>query len=388
MEQPYGFEQGDHSQNLVCKLTKALYGLKQAPRAWYFKPKQVLQKLGFIFSQADNSLFSRKTKDSYIIILVYVDDTLITGNNDKDISHIIKLLDDSFSLKDLGLIHQFLGIQVTHFNNGLHLCQHQYIKDLLSKVNMASAKGSITTMVSSPHLSKSIGDSVADNTLYRSVIGGLQYITITRPGIVYSVNKPSQFMQHPLDTHWKTVKRVLRYLAATPTFGLFIMKTPTLQITGYSDSDWATNIDDRKFITGFCVYLGDNLVSWCSKKQEAVSRSNTEAEYKSLAHCATEVMWLRNLLTKLHIPIVKTPIIWTDNIGAEVLASNPIFYSRIKYVELDVHFIREKVSQGLITVQHVPSIDQTADVLTKPLSKQSFTRFRSRLKVFPSPRTD
>ncbi|KAK6116290.1 hypothetical protein DH2020_049966 [Rehmannia glutinosa] len=383
MEQPHGTEQGN--QNLVCKLSKAIYGFKQAPRAWYSKLKQVLQQLGFQFSEADNSLFFRRTNTSYIIILVYVDDILITGNNDKEISNLVHLLDVSFSLKDLGLVHHFLGIEVTHSKSGMHLYQQQYAKDLLKRVHMSSAKGSITPMVSSPNLSKVVGDSIADGTLYRSVIGGLQYITIIRPDIVYSVNKLSQFMQNPLDSHWKALKRVLRYLAATSNFGLNFTKSSTLQITGYSDSDWATDLDDRKSITGFCVYLGDNLVSWCSKKPATVSRSSTEAEYRSLSHYATEVIWIRNLLTELHVPIVRTTVIWTDNIGAKALASNPFFHSRIKHVELDVHFIREKVNDGILTIQHVPSIDQTADALTKPLSKQSFTRFRSRFNVVPTP---
>ncbi|KAK6134050.1 hypothetical protein DH2020_032195 [Rehmannia glutinosa] len=287
--------------------------------------------------------------------------------------------------KDLGIVHHFLGIEVTHSKYGLHMCQQQYAKDLLKRISMSSVKGAITPMVSSPSLSKVVGDSVADGTLYISVIGGLQYITITRPDLVYSVNKLSQYMQNPLDSHWKVVKRVLRYLTATSNFGLSFDKSPTLQITCYSDSDCATDLDDRKSITGFCVYLGNNLVSWCSKKQATIFRSSTEAEYRSLAHCATDVIWIRNLLTELHIPIVKTPVIWTDNIGAEALASNPVFHSRIKHVELDVHFIREKVNDGILSVQHVPSIDQTTDVLTKPLSKQSFTRFRSRLNVVPAP---
>ncbi|KAK6136988.1 hypothetical protein DH2020_029263 [Rehmannia glutinosa] len=378
MAKPHAFEK--NGCNLVCKLNKALYGLKQAPRAWYFKLKQVLQRLGFIFSHANNSLFFRKPSDSYILILVCVDDILITSSHDTEVDKIVKLLDVSFSIKDLGPIHQFLGIEVKQCNGGLHLCQHHYVKELLAKVNMSDAKGSVTPMVSSPHLSKSSGNSITDATLYGSVIGGLQYITITRSNIVYSVNKLSQYMQHSLDSHWKTVKRVLRYLATTPTFSLSFVPSPNLHITGFSDSDWATNIDDRKFITGFCVYLGDNIVSWCSKKQAFVSRSSTEAEYCSLANCATELLWMKQTLADYKCSFENVPI-FCDNISAINIAQNPVHHNRTKHIEIRHHFLRDCVSKRKIEISFVPSQDQLADIFTKPLTSETFASIRARLGI-------
>lgn len=381
MEQPLGFEK-QGNQNLVCKLSKALYGLKQASRAWFNKLKTVLLAIGFRSSRADTSLFYRYQNQTHIMLLIYVDDILITGDSEEEIQTIIEDLSKIFSLKDLGEVHHFLGIEITCTTNGLHLCQSKYIRDLLDKAHMSGAKGTGKPMVSSSKLSKGQGSPTIDGSLYRSVVGALQYITITRPDITFSVNKVSQFMQSPLDTHWKAVKRILRYLAGTSKHGLHLTKSDHLNLVGFSDSDWASDPDDRRSISGFCVYLGNNLVYWCSKKQHSVSRSSTEAEYQSLAQVTAEILWLTSLLHELGIS-TSTPIVWIDNLSAVSLAANPVLHARTKHIELDFHFVREKVADNKVQVRHVPSIDQVADVLTKPLSLQSFTRFRDRFNVQP-----
>ena len=151
----------------------------------------------------------------------------------------------------------------------------------------------------------------------------------------------------------------------------------------FSDSDWACDKDDRKSVAGYAVYIGSNLVSWCSKKQPVVSRSSTEAEYRALAQATSEAVWIQALLDELKIKLAAAPIMWCDNQGAIALAYNPVYHAKTKHVELDIHFIREKVAAKKIVVQFVRSEDQTADILTKPLTFDQFHYLRSKLNVHP-----
>ena len=187
-------------------------------------------------------------------------------------------------------------------------------------------------------------------------------------------------MASPLDEHWKAVKRILRYLAGSVDFGLHI-KSSNRDLTAFSDSDWAADIDDRRSVTGYCVFFGSNLISWCSKKQTVVSRSSTEAEYRSLAQVVSEISWIKSLLGELQIKCSNTPTVWVDNISTISLASNPVLHARTKHIELDIHFFRDKVQAKLIELRHVPSVDQIADILTKPLGNQFFSKLRNKLGV-------
>ena len=260
MQQPLGFK--DHNKPyLVCKLRKALYGLKQAPRAWFDKLKHSLLQIGFVNSKADNSLFIKYTKVSCVFILVYVDDIIITGSHNKEVCNLIIILNRVFSLKDLGNLHFFLGIEVTPTTTGLHLSQKKYIGDLLKRAKMDNAKPLPTPMISGLHLSTTNGSPIEDGKQYRSWVGALQYATITRPQISYSVNQLSQFMHCPLDQHWKAIKRVLRYLKRTINYGLNFTRSKTLNLTRFSDADWVTDVDDWRSTLGLCIFLGNNLIT-------------------------------------------------------------------------------------------------------------------------------
>ncbi|KAL5574239.1 hypothetical protein UlMin_023836 [Ulmus minor] len=200
-----------------------------------------------------------------------------------------------------------------------------------------------TPMVSSLKLTATDGDPVPNVTEYRSIVGALQYITITRPEIAYCVNRVCQFMQKPLDHHWKAVKRILRYLKGTADEGITLRKTNNLSLIGYCDADWGNDLDNRRSTTGYCIFLGDSLISWSSKKQSVVSRSTTEAEYCSLVNATSEVVWLQSLLSELRIDVKTAPVLWCDNTSTISLSANPILHSRTKHVELDLYFVREKV---------------------------------------------
>jgi histone deacetylase 1/2 len=388
MTQPAGFEASDKS--LVCKLHKSLYGLKQAPRAWYERLTQTLLQMGFTASKCDPSLLVLHQQGACIYVLIYVDDILITGSAPHLIQDLIHKLNIKFALKQLGEVDYFLGIEVNHVaSGGLFLNQSKYIKDLLCKTNMDNCKPIGSPMVSSCRLSKFGTDSLTDATLYRSTVGALQYATLTRPDISFSVNKVCQFMAHPLESHWRAVKRILRYLKGTINHGLLLhpsTSSPPFSLRAYSDADWATDQDDRRSTSGSCIFFGSNLVSWGSKKQPLVARSSTEAEYRSMANTTAELIWIQSLLQELCIPY-HPPTLLCDNLSAVSLAHNPVLHARTKHMELDIHFVREKVLSRQLQVLHVPATDQLADPLTKPLYPSNYSTIRSKLKVFSKEET-
>jgi histone deacetylase 1/2 len=382
MVQPQGFEVSDSS--LVCKLNKALYGLKQAPRQWFDKLTNTLIQFGFRASKCDPSLFIY-TKDKQVVyMLVYVDDIIITGSSSNLVQNLVTKLDSVFSLKQLGDLDYFLGIEVKQLSdNSLLLSQGKYIRDLLTKTNMLECKPINTPMMSSCKLSKTGSDNVTDATLYRSVVGSLQYATITRPEISFAVNKVCQFMSAPLESHWSAVKRILRYLKGTITGGLKIFHTDIhqpLSLRVFCDADWASDPDDRRSTSGAAIFFGPNLISWWSRKQQVVARSSTEAEYRSLAQATADVLWVQTILTELTVPYFP-PRIYCDNQSAVLLAHNPILHSRTKHMEIDLFFVREKVLAKQVSVVHIPGTDQLADILTKPISTDKFLFIRNKLNV-------
>jgi Reverse transcriptase (RNA-dependent DNA polymerase) len=291
MSQPPGFL--DQSKpDYVCLLSKSLYGLKQSPRAWFQKLSQSLLEFGFIASNYDPSLFLCHTNGQIIILLIYVDDIILTASDPKLTQTCLTFLQSRFAIKDLGSLSYFLGIEARYHGLNLHLSQTKYVKDLLAKTNMLHSKPCATPLPTSTQLSLNDGEPFDNPTLYRQVVGALQYATLTRPDITFSVNKLSQFMHAPTTTHWSAVKRILRFLQGTLHHGILIQPATELQIHAYSDADWAGSVDDRKSTSGFCIFLGPNLVSWSAKKQNTVSRSSTEAEYRSLAVTCAEILWV------------------------------------------------------------------------------------------------
>ncbi|KAG7552793.1 Integrase catalytic core [Arabidopsis thaliana x Arabidopsis arenosa] len=302
MMQPPGFIDKDRPDH-VCRLRKAIYGLKQAPRAWYNALRDFLLSIGFVNSLADASLFVLNKNGVRVYILVYVDDILITGNNSMEVSRIIQVLAARFSLKDLDNLSYFLGMEAHRDATGLYLTQTKYITDLLVKTNMTHCKPVSTPMCSTERLVASDGSVLDDPSEFRTIVGSLQYLLLTRPDIAFAVNRLSQYMHCPTTSHFEAVKRVLRYLNGTANKGLFFSRTSPLNLHAYSDADWAGNQDDYSSTGAYIVYLGKQPISWCSKKLKGVARSSTEAEYRSVALTASEVKWITSLMTELGIPL-------------------------------------------------------------------------------------
>ncbi|XP_024172100.1 uncharacterized mitochondrial protein AtMg00810-like [Rosa chinensis] len=379
MTQPPGFI--DPSQpSYVCKLNKALYGLKQAPRAWFHRMTSFLLSVGFVQSLADSSLFIFRHGVHTIYFLLYVDDIVVTGCDNQLLQGFIAGLGRGFDIKDLGPLHYFLGLQVSSHNNGLHISQLKYAHDLLVKHDMLLSQPVSTPMFAKANLTATEGESLANPTTFREIVGSLQYLTITRPDIAFAVNSISQFMSQPHAPHLIAAKRILRYIKGTLDHGLsFIPQRQPVHLSAYSDADWAGCPDSRRSTSGYLIYLGSNLISWCSKKQPTIARSSAESEYRSLAHASAKTTWLGFLLYELGALIQFPILLYCDNLSATYMASNPVFHARTKHIELDYHFVSEKVALGGHRVNYVPSVDQPADLLTKPLHKHRHLLLRTKL---------
>jgi len=264
------------------------------------------------------------------------------------------------------------------------LRQHKYILDILTRAGMTSCKP-VDTPVSPSKLVIQSDHPFSDPTRFRQIVGALQYLKFTRLDICFAVNRVCQYMHAPTDSHWAAIKRILRYLKGTASYGFHITRGTSFSLHGFTNVDWAGSIDDRKSTGGYLVFFGQTPISWKSGKQRTVALSSTKAEYKVLADGTAEVIWLQYLLTDLQVPSVSAPTIWCDNLGATYLSANPIFHARTKHVEVDYHFIRDRVAKKDIQIRFIPSRDQLADVFTKPLSAASFTAFRFKLRVNPLP---
>jgi hypothetical protein len=281
-----------------------------------------------------------------IYLLLYVDDIILTGNNPSLLEKFTCRLNSEFTTKDLGSLNYFLGLEATPTTNGLFISQLKYARDILTRAQLLDSKPVHTPMVVSQHLSAD-GPLFSDPTLYRSLVGALQYLTITRPNIAHAVNSVNQFLHSPTDHHYLAVKRILRYVKGTLHFGLtFHPSIAPGALVAYSDVDWAGCPDTRCSTSGYSIYLGDNLVSWSAKKQPTVSRSSCESEYRALALTAAEILWLTHLLRDLKVSHSQPPLLLCDNKSAIFLSSNPVSHKRAKHVELDYHFLRELVLTG------------------------------------------
>jgi Reverse transcriptase (RNA-dependent DNA polymerase) len=315
MAQPPGFQDPNYPTH-VCHLHKVIYGLKQSPRMWYHKLKQTLLAIGFITSSSNPSLFVFWHDSTVAFLLVYVDDIVLTGNNQTFLTSVVQLLDQQFTIKDFDNLYFFLRIEVNSFQQGLLLTQTSYIYSIMDRANMLGAKPINTPMATGAPLSKFTGEAFEDPSLYRSIVGVLQYATITRP--ILFVNRVSQFMHVPSSDHWGVVKRILCYLKGTLHHGLYLQSSDNLTIHAFANLNWAGCPDDRKSTTGYLVFYGNNLISWCSKKQSTVACSSTEAEYRGLVMVTAEVVWLKSLILELGFD-VSSSILRCDNMGATFL---------------------------------------------------------------------
>uniref|UniRef100_A0A2N9FUQ8 Reverse transcriptase Ty1/copia-type domain-containing protein n=1 Tax=Fagus sylvatica TaxID=28930 RepID=A0A2N9FUQ8_FAGSY len=281
---------------------------------------------------------------TFIALLVYVDDILLASNNIEAL-HVLKdSLHSEFKLKDLGNLKYFLGLE-------------WYVR-LQTSDNSHGAKLKAMPID---------GEFLANPSTYKRLVGRLLYLTVTRSNKSFTVQKLSQFMAKPSNEHLTVAYRILKYIKGSSGQGLFFPSNSNLQLKAFSDSDWASCLDTRRFVTGYCVFLGDSLISWKSMKQHTVSRSSTEVEYRAMASVVCELMWLLPLLKDFQIDHSKEALLFYDNQAAIHIAANPVYHERTKHIELDCYLVREKIQDGLIRTLHFSSQNQLTDLMTKAL---------------------
>ncbi|XP_017970478.1 PREDICTED: uncharacterized mitochondrial protein AtMg00810-like [Theobroma cacao] len=310
---------------MVCKLNKSLYGLKQASRQWNLKFTTCLLAYGFQQSKADYSLFTKTTQTGeFIALLVYVDDIVIRSTS-MDLTNEVKdYLSSNFKLKDLRKLKYFLGLEVAISSKGIFLCQRKYTLDILTEYGLLGSKPMSTPIEYHHKMTRAKDEEqLRDSTMCRQL-----------------------YMDKPSEVHLQAAFRVLRYLKTVPGQGILFSTDSNLCLQAYSDSDWAGCLDTRRLVTGFGVLLGKSLISWKAKKQSVVARTSTEAEYRVIAATCCEVIWLLYLLKDFNVEHSCAVKLFCDNQSTLHICRNPIFHERTKHIEMDCHFIREKVATG------------------------------------------
>ncbi|KAH0667872.1 hypothetical protein KY285_029078 [Solanum tuberosum] len=327
VEQPDGFSiPGKEDQ--VYLLTKALYGLKQDPRAWYERMDNHLIQLGFSRSQSEATLYVKVTAGESLIVSIYVDDMLVTGSKIELIQRFKDEMEKIFEMTDLGAMKYFLGMEVLQYSDGIFICQQKYISDILNRFKMQDCKPVSTPITTGVKLGKDEDSEKVDDSMYRSLIGSLLYLTASRPAILFVVSLLSRFMHSPKDTHFTAAKRVLS-----------------------------------------------------SRKQETTAQSTAEAEYIAAASAVNQAIWLGKMLKDLGHEQTEATKIMCDNSSAVSISKNPVFHGRTKHNKIKFHFIREVQQSNEVLLVHCSSENQLADIFTKSLPKERFEDLRQRIGV-------
>lgn len=368
----------NNGENIV-KLNRSLYGLKKSPKYWNVKFNSVMIREGFKRSQCDSCLYTKCNDKQLMYVIIYVDDLLVFGTDTSQISEFKLMLSREFKIKDLGLISDFLGINVKqNLNNGVtELCQKAYLENVLKRFNMYNCKPISTPMdrnFNTKILESECKSDKNTENLCRQIIGCLMYaVSGTRPDLCVAVSILSRFQDSANNTLLVALKRVLRYIKHTINYKL-VYKCDDGKLLGFCDADWGGDLRDRKSTTGYCFIFSNCLISWCSKRQSTVSISSTEAEYVAMSMASSEACWLINLLNDFNIPNVSPVTILCDNQSA-IMVANTNTVKRLKHIDIKYHYIRELILLGKINVKYVSTTEQVADMYTKPLNREMLLKF-------------
>ena len=365
----------------VLKLHKGLYGLKQAGRNWNHLLSSVLSEFGLIVSDSDPCLYVNMEKG--LMVVIYVDDILISCESDNDYLQLKGFLASKFEINDLGKLTWYLGIYIDYSQDSISLSQSLYVDQVVARFRMENAVG-FDSPTSGKVLTPAKDESeIVTNVPYRELVGALMWLSVsTRPDIAFAVSSVSRYLDRPTKEHWNAAKRILRYVKGTKDAKLSYICCGSPVFIAYSDADWAGDVPTRKSTSGYVCFLNGTPISWCSKLQKCVALSSAEAEYVAACSAALECVYLRGLLADLSAPQRSATQLFMDNQSAIALSYNPIDHKRTKHIELRVHKIRELVATGDVTLLWVKTDEMLADVFTKPLGPSKHRTFASTLISF------
>eukprot|EP00253_Pinus_taeda_P020950 PITA_20950 len=353
IEQLEGFETYEKKSH-VCRLKKALYrsGSSRHP----------------------------EHENEPLILVLYVDDLFLTRSS-KLIQDCKKNLEVKFDMKDLGLMHYFLGLEVWQKNGEIILGQGRYATKILKRFKMQDCRPMATPMITNWKKIDASEDKEVDPTLYRQLIRSFIYLVNTRPDICFVVNTLSQFMVEPKRVHWAAAKHVIRYVRGIVGYGLKYSRGEDISLNRFTDADWAGNSVDRKSTSGYCFSVRSGMISWCSKKHKSVALSSVEEEYVEASTATCESIWLRKLPINQFRKRMEATKVYCDNQSCIKLTENPVFHDRSKHIDIRCHFIRDCVHREAVQLQYVPTGEPVADILTKALGRAKFTQFKEQLGI-------
>lgn len=390
LEQPEGFVIPG-KEHLVCKLNKSIYGLKQSPKIWGDDVKEFLLSANFTQCKIDPCTYIRQDQDKFTAIYLHVDDMAITGN---DIDNIKRQIASRWDMEDLGVAKSVVGIQIIRNSpNNITLNQAALSQLILDRFDFNNLRIASTPLPVTGKLYRSSDEEAKafaeEKRPYRQAVGSLMYLAIcTRPDLSHAVGVLSQHLERPSFSHWDALVHVFRYLKGTINLGINFNGLSSSVVDGAEshdlplsmcDADWAGDRSTRRSTTGYVFKLAGGPISWRSKLQPTVALSSTEAEYRAITEAGQELLWLRRMMAYYGFCDSNPTVLKSDNMGAIHLSSKSIFHGRTKHIEIQHHWIREVVESGDIKVEHCPTEEMIADVLTKSLGKSQFRRLRSKL---------
>jgi transposase InsO family protein len=389
MKPPTGFHSSSKADH-VWKLNKTIYGLKQSSRYWHQEVKTNLLTIGFVACKSDPCIFVKRQGGLIIIVALYVDDILIVTNCKKELGSTKMALMARWDMKDLGEVQKFIGltIQRDRSKRVIHISQSQIAHEILEDAGMTdcnATKAPLETKVKlyDDSATRTEADKEAMQYIdYRHTVGQLLFMSLhSRPDLSAAVAIASRFVHNPGMTHWSAVKRIIRYIKGTIDHGIVLGGDTQLKLEGFSDADWANDIDSRRSRTGYSFFLGDGCVSWQSKRQATVALSTTEAEYMSLSSACQELLWILSLTDEIGYPLPRPVTMHQDNKGCIELTKNNKNHPNTKHIDIRHHFIKDLVEKGTVTMQFRPTKTMTADIFTKALAAPRFQELRDSLNV-------
>ena len=381
MEQPNGFIVKGQ-ENKVCKLKRSIYGLKQSSRQWYFRFHRAITSYDFTMINEDHCVYVKNTGQSFVILSLYVDDILLAGNNMEFLTTIKEWLSSNFEMKDIGEADYVLGVKIHRDRSRrlLALSQESYIRKILERFKMHTCNPIDTPIAKGEGLSLSMCPKTPDKKKemekvpYASAVGSLMYAMMcTRPDICYAVGLVSRYQSNPGKKHWMAVKRILRYLKGTMDYSLCYQGS-NLHLTGYSDADWASDLDERRSTSGYTFLLSDGAITWSSKKQSCTALSTMEAEFMACSASVQEAVWLRSFLQSLNVtPNPSHPVmIHCDNQACIAYMKDPKYHGRTKHIEIKHSFVRDIVAKKEVILKYISTHKMVADPFTKPIPRDVF----------------
>ena len=395
MRQPKGFEIKGHEGSILL-LKKSLYGLKQSAHEWHQLLKSVLLDLGYSDNMVDNCLFYKS--DGSSLIAIHVDDGIFVHISDEEAEKFIKNAQKSLRINDQGICTEYLGVKIIQEigKRNTYMAQYSYTMRILEEFGMQDCKPVSTPISTGVYYSKMDCPSTDEEKAemsdipYRRVIGKLLYLAVnTRPDIATAVGTLARFVSNPGQMHWKGVKHIMRYLRGTANYGLRISsqqpETNLPQVYGFVDSTWGDDKDSRKSRSGYVFFLESVPISWKTTLQQIVALSSAEAEYVALASAVKEALWLCSLLRQMGFEQQEATLIYCDNQACISIAQNKVLNERSKHIDIRFHFVREAIEAKEIELMYMPTVDNIADIFTKPLSRDRFNLLRDKLNVVKIP---